>query len=87
MPRLTGVSVVITGASSGIGKSTALAFARQGASVTLASRRSGKLKEVAARCEREGGHAQFIETDVTDPVMTRALAKAAVKPTARLTSG
>ncbi|MGI4943525.1 MAG: SDR family oxidoreductase [Janthinobacterium lividum] len=79
MPKLAGKSVVITGASSGIGKATALAFARQGASVTLASRRGGKLAAVAHLCEREGGRAQFVETDVTDAMAMRALAQAAVK--------
>ncbi|MGI4795344.1 MAG: SDR family NAD(P)-dependent oxidoreductase [Janthinobacterium lividum] len=35
MPKRAGLNVVITGASSGIGKATALAFARQGSNVTL----------------------------------------------------
>lgn len=79
MPKLAGVSVVITGASSGIGKATALAFARQGASVTLASRDSKRLAAVAALCERAGGKAQFSESDVTSAGAMRMVAQAAVK--------
>ena len=79
MPKLNGVSVVITGASSGIGKATALAFARQGANLTLASRDAKKLAAVAAMCEREGGRAQFSESDVTSAGAMQAVARAAKK--------
>ncbi len=79
MDNLTDMSVVITGASSGIGRATALAFAERGASVTLASRRRGRLAELAGECVRAGGQAQYIETNVTDPVAMRALAQAAVR--------
>jgi len=77
--NLTNMSVVITGASSGIGRATALAFAERGASVTLASRRRGRLAELAQECVRAGGRAQYVETDVADPVAMRALAQAAVR--------
>lgn len=79
MDDLTNMSVVITGASSGIGRATALAFAERGASVTLASRRRGRLAELAQECVRAGGRAQYIETDVADPVAMRALAQAAAR--------
>lgn len=79
MRDLHGMSVVITGASSGIGRATALAFAGGGAHLTLAARRGGKLADLARECERRGGRAQYLETDVTDPVAMRALAQAAAR--------
>ena len=84
MPKLSGRSVVITGASSGIGRATALAFAREGAWVTLAARRGSALAAVAQECERVGGRAQYVETDVTDALLMRALAQSAVKRFGRI---
>jgi NADP-dependent 3-hydroxy acid dehydrogenase YdfG len=55
--NLAGKIVFITGASSGIGAATALAFAAQGARLLLAARRSGKLAEVAAEALRHGAQA------------------------------
>lgn len=56
--------VIITGASSGIGKSCAFEFARQGAKVVLASRSEDELKEVEAEIKKKGGDAIFVKTDV-----------------------
>ena len=84
MRDLHGMSVVITGASSGIGRATALAFADGGAHLTLAARRGGKLADLARECERRGGRAQYLETDVADPVAMRALARAAVRRHGRI---
>lgn len=69
--------VVITGASSGIGRAGALAFARGGAQVVLAARRAEVLEEVAAECRAAGGEALAVPTDVTDPQAVQALAAAA----------
>ncbi len=56
--------VIITGASSGIGKACALAFSKNGAAVVLASRSSERLREVKLAIEGAGGKAFIVEMDV-----------------------
>ncbi|MGZ4222674.1 MAG: SDR family NAD(P)-dependent oxidoreductase [Solirubrobacteraceae bacterium] len=62
---LQGRPCAVTGASSGIGRATALSLVREGASVLLVGRREGPLAEVAAECRRRGGLAQTLALDVT----------------------
>jgi len=57
--------VMVTGASSGIGEATGLAFTRAGAKLVLAARRSDRLQQLAARIRDEGGEALPVVTDVT----------------------
>lgn len=61
-----GSVVVILGASSGIGRATALAFATRGMRVVLAARQSDLLEEVAAECRKSGGEALVVPTDAGD---------------------
>jgi len=76
--------VVITGASSGIGRATALAFARRGARLALVARRESLLIELAAQCEQLSAQALPIRTDVTDPDAVRRLAATVVKVFGRI---
>lgn len=72
-------TVVVTGASSGIGRAAALAFGAAGAKVALVARRRSLLEELAAEIEREGGTALPLPTDVADRDAVRdAMATAAL---------
>jgi NADP-dependent 3-hydroxy acid dehydrogenase YdfG len=65
MGALDGKVALITGASSGIGEATALAFAGEGAKVALVARRHDRLVALADRIESDGGKALAIEADVS----------------------
>lgn len=67
MDSLAEKSALVTGASSGIGRQTALALAADGASVALAARRTERLEAVADRIESEyDGRAHVVPTDVSE---------------------
>lgn len=74
---LQGKVIVITGASSGVGRAAALEMARHGAHVVLAARREEALNEVAAECEAWGAEALVVPTDVTDAGQVNTLAATA----------
>jgi short-subunit dehydrogenase len=65
---------VITGASSGIGRATALEFSKRNISVVLASRRGHALNSVEEECRALGTEALVVVTDVTDEEAVRNLA-------------
>ncbi|MGW4773102.1 SDR family NAD(P)-dependent oxidoreductase [Nocardia sp. NPDC004278] len=64
--RLDGTIALVTGASSGIGRATALELARQGASVAVVGRREDRLTELASEISDVGGQAVVVPADITD---------------------
>jgi len=66
---------IVTGASSGIGASTALLLAKEGMKVTIAARREEKLNELKEKIEKEGGEVHVAVTDVTDKAAVAKMVK------------
>lgn len=82
--RIKDSVVVITGASSGIGRATALRFATKGAAVVVAGRRESALEDLAAQCRERGAEALAVPTDVGDVDSVEALAQRAVEQFGRI---
>jgi NADP-dependent 3-hydroxy acid dehydrogenase YdfG len=78
---------VITGASAGIGRATALALAGEGAAVVLLARREGKLEAVAAEIRQAGGRAMALAGDAGQAVDSERLLTAAQEFSAGLGLG
>ncbi len=75
--KLSGRSVLLTGASEGIGRATALLLARNGAKVTLFARRSAPLESLRSTIEAQGGEAIAVPGDVRNVAdAERAVAEA-----------
>jgi len=67
MGKLEGRVAIITGATSGIGKATAILFAQEGAIVVITGRRRDRGEGVVSEIQALGGVCQFIQADHTDP--------------------
>ncbi|HZS08800.1 MAG TPA: SDR family oxidoreductase [Blastocatellia bacterium] len=72
-------SVIITGASAGIGEELAVALAGRGARLTLAARSADALERTARRCREAGGQAITVPTDVGDEQSCRQMVERAVE--------
>lgn len=81
---LKGKTVVITGASSGVGKATAEAFALEGCNVVLAARGKEALEEAASDCRKLGAIALSVPTDVSDAEQVQNLTHEALQLTGRI---
>ncbi len=76
--------VLITGASSGIGRALAVACARRGARVSLAARSEARLLEVEKLARESGGEAMVVPTDVTDAKEVRLMVEKTLEKWGRI---
>jgi NAD(P)-dependent dehydrogenase (short-subunit alcohol dehydrogenase family) len=81
---MSGKVALVTGASSGIGRATALAFAKKGARVVLAARREDELAALAKEIEAVGGEAAYLRTDVSVAADVEALVDHTIRTFGRL---
>jgi len=82
--RIQGKVAVITGAASGMGRATAIRFAKEGASIVLTDLNSQGGETAVAECAAAGGRAVFQRTDVTSEPDIKAAVARAVKEFGRL---
>jgi len=83
-PKFANRVVIITGASRGIGKETALAFAREGAITILSSRSKDKLELVADEVRKFNPNVRVIPVDVSSQAQVQALVSAVVEEFSRV---
>jgi len=82
--RMDGKVVIVTGGSSGLGRATAIAFAREGAKVVIAARRVTEGEETVRQIVEAGGEAIFVKTDVTQAKEVQALVDRTLEQYGRL---
>jgi NADP-dependent 3-hydroxy acid dehydrogenase YdfG len=82
--RLQGTVSLVTGASSGIGDATALRLAQLGSRLAIVARRGDRLRELAAKIDREGSTALVIEADVSSEEQARGAVEQTISELGRL---
>jgi NAD(P)-dependent dehydrogenase (short-subunit alcohol dehydrogenase family) len=82
--QLNGKVALVTGGASGIGRATALAFAREGAKLIVADVHTDGGQQTVHIIQEHGGEAIFVKTDVTQPAAVAALISRAVEIYGRL---
>jgi len=76
--------VLITGGTTGIGRTTAVAFGREGATVVVSGRRKAEGAETVALVEKAGGKGLFVQSDVSDEAQVKSLVQTVVDQFGRL---
>jgi NADP-dependent 3-hydroxy acid dehydrogenase YdfG len=76
---INGKTVIVTGASSGIGEATAIKLGELGAKVAIVARRRERLEKLAVQIEKSGGQALVIEADITDKKICQELVEEVLK--------
>jgi NAD(P)-dependent dehydrogenase (short-subunit alcohol dehydrogenase family) len=79
MRKMDGRVAVVTGGSSGIGRATALVFAREGARVVIAARNAERGERAVKEIHDSGGEAAFVQTDVSQAAQVERLVAEAVR--------
>lgn len=77
--KLEGKVAIITGASAGIGRASALALAEEGATIVITARREERLKELAGEIQTRGGKAIVVAGDACDEETAKKVAETAIK--------
>ncbi len=84
MSTFAGRVALVTGASLGIGRATAIKFGERGAKVVVAARREKEAKETVEMIEKAGGEAMFVQTDVRIASQVENMVQQTVKKYGRL---
>jgi NAD(P)-dependent dehydrogenase (short-subunit alcohol dehydrogenase family) len=82
--RLAGKSIIVTGAGTGLGKTSALLMAEHGARIAIIDNDSALGQETLGEIRQAGGEAFFLETDVTDPAQVQRAIDATLKSFGKL---
>ena len=82
--RFSGKVALVTGASSGIGRATAVAFAREGANVIVACRRQAQGEETVRLVEAAGSGGRFVQTDVSRTADAKRMVSETIEAYGRL---